>query len=246
MIKLQEKVKRLEALNHENQQFLEIQKHLADSLYQDEKEKAEKQAQLQAEQNKESDLNNLIRDDTSHSQQDAELEQPTRNLDLAEERHDAGPALSENLNTNNLEFTVHQEQPKVTDTKANGGPAAEKDFVNATLAAWNQCPGIVKKQLDQQHDEIKSLKEKLKAATVRLNQRKAEFERHAAVEMKVQLLKHKDHIENAFRQKLEDEKKNMLKNKVEEMDMILQENFHLKKELMALKKGQEKKPFKMK
>ena len=64
--------------------------------------------------------------------------------------------------------------------------------------------------------------------------------------MKVQLLKHKDQIENAFRQKLEDEKKNMLKNKVEEMDMILQENFHLKKELMAVKKNQDKKQFKMK
>ena len=167
--KLQEKVKKLEALNDENQQYLEIQKHLADSLYQDEKEKAEKQAQLQAEPNKESDLNNLIRDDTSHSQQDQELEQPTRNLDLAEVTQDAGPALSENLNTNNLEFTVHKEGPQRSDTKANGGKAAGKDFVTATLAAWNQCPGIVKKQLDQQFDEIKSLKEQLKAATVRLN-----------------------------------------------------------------------------
>ena len=39
--------------------------------------------------------------------------------------------------------------------------------------------------------------------------------------MKVQLLKHKDYTENAFRQKLEEEKKNNLKKKVEEMDMIL-------------------------
>ena len=115
-----------------------------------------------------------------------------------------------------------------------------KNLVNATLAAWNQCPGIVKKQLDSQQQEIRNLREQLKASTVRLNQRKAEFERYANVELKVTLLKHKDQIENSFRQKLEDEKKNMLKKKVEEMDMIMQENFHLKKEVITYKKDGKK------
>ena len=80
------------------------------------------------------------------------------------------------------------------------------DYVQATLHAWSQCPTIVKKQLDEQYFEIKKLKEELKSATLRLNQRKQEFERHAAVEMKVELNKHKDKVEQMFRQKLEDEK----------------------------------------
>ena len=38
-------------------------------------------------------------------------------------------------------------------------------------------------------------------------------------------MKHKDKVDLSYRQKLEDEKKVLLKQKVEEMDMILQENF---------------------
>jgi hypothetical protein len=60
--------------------------------------------------------------------------------------------------------------------------------------------------LDEQFQEIKTLREQLKSATLRINQRKQEFDRHAAVEMKVELIKHKDKIELIFRQKLEDEK----------------------------------------
>ena len=101
-----------------------------------------------------------------------------------EEVNGAGGALSENLNTNNLEFTVHQEgakeqsfrgteatksKNKTQDAAPPNGKVGGKDFVNATLTAWNQCPGIVKKQLDTQFEEIKSLKEQLKGATVRLN-----------------------------------------------------------------------------
>ena len=70
MTRLQDKVRRLEALNDENEQHLEIQKHLAEGLYKEDKERAEREAELAAEQNRESDLNNLIRDDTSNSQQD--------------------------------------------------------------------------------------------------------------------------------------------------------------------------------
>ena len=32
-----------------------------------------------------------------------------------------------------------------------------KDYVAATLTAWNNCPTIVKKQLDKQSDEIENL-----------------------------------------------------------------------------------------
>ena len=85
----------------------------------------------------------------------------------------------------------------------------------------------------------------MKICNAKLNQRKQEFERHAGVEMKVALLKHKDKIEQGFRQKLEEEKKSLTKKKVEEMDMILQENFALKKEMMNMKKAEQaKKVFK--
>ena len=39
--------------------------------------------------------------------------------------------------------------------------------------------------------------------------------------MKVELIKHKDKVESAYRQKLEDEKVRNTKKKVEEMDEIL-------------------------
>lgn len=110
------------------------------------------------------------------------------------------------------------------------------DYVTATLKAWSQCPTIVKKQLDEQYQQIRQFKEDLKQANLKLNQRKQEFERHMAVEMKVDLMKHKDKMETMFRQKLEDEKMKLNKKKVEEMDMILQENFQLKKEVMSIKK----------
>jgi hypothetical protein len=45
------------------------------------------------------------------------------------------------------------------------------------LTAWNQCPTIVKKQLDQQMHEIKGLKEQLRSATLKLNQKKADFDK---------------------------------------------------------------------
>lgn len=84
-------------------------------------------------------------------------------MDLAEVTGGA-PALSENFNSNNLEFTVHQEGGKPKET--TGKPATQDaappkgaqpiagsmDFVAATLTAWNQCPTIVKKQLDQQYE----------------------------------------------------------------------------------------------
>ena len=54
--------------------------------------------------------------------------------------------------------------------------------------------------------------------------------------MKVELIKHKDKVESAYRQKLEDEKVRNNKKKVEEMDEILQENTRLKKEVTELMK----------
>lgn len=55
--------------------------------------------------------------------------------------------------------------------------------------------------------------------------------------MKVELIKHKDKVEQMYRQKLEDEKLKQTKAKVQEMDSIIKENYTLKKEIMDLKKA---------
>ena len=129
-------------------------------------------------------------------------------------------------------FTVHENgKQNDADEQYKPDPNAGMDYVAATLHAWNQCPTIVKKQMDDQYQELVLLKEQLRSANLKLNQRKQEFERHAAVDMKVDLIKHKDKIETLARQKLEDEKVKLNKKKVQEMDEILQENFALKKQV---------------
>ena len=52
-----------------------------------------------------------------------------------------------------------------------------KDYVAATLHAWNNCPSIVKKQLDKQQEQIAELNTKLKEAELKLVMRKNEFEK---------------------------------------------------------------------
>jgi len=44
--------------------------------------------------------------------------------------------------------------------------------VAATLNAWNSCPGIVKKQLDKQQQEIYELSQKCKEYELRLSMKK--------------------------------------------------------------------------
>ena len=53
--------------------------------------------------------------------------------------------------------------------------------------------------------------------------------------MQVELNKHKDKVETMFRQKMEDEKLKANKQKVAELNEIMQENFTLKKEIAIMK-----------
>jgi len=202
-------------------------------MYRDEKARQEREAELAAAKSGDSQsLNNLIAEDSaSVSQQDGDIESVRSKQSIASKAKSVlngdldvvegdVPALSENHNQQNLMFTVHEDQKqteapekeKATSDKpdAHGG----MDYVAATLHAWNQCPTIVKKQMDDQYQEIMQLKEELRSANLKLNQRKQEFERHAAVDMKVDLIKHKDKIEAVCRQKLEDEKVKLNKKKV--------------------------------
>lgn len=72
---------------------------------------------------------------------------------------------------------------------------ATKDYVAATLNAWTNCPGIVKKQLDKQSGEIVSLKESVRDLTLKLTQKKYEAEREAKSQMKAEILKHQQKVE---------------------------------------------------
>ena len=62
-----------------------------------------------------------------------------------------------------------------------------KDYVAATLNAWNNCPTIVKKQLDKQSEEIESLSLQLREVNLKLTQRKHEMERTFQAQMKSEL-----------------------------------------------------------
>ena len=94
----------------------------------------------------------------------------------------------------------------------------------ATLNAWNNCPSIVKKQLDKQNDEIVSLKVQLKEAQLKIQMRKNEFERMQSATMKKDLLTHKEKIETIYKRKLDEEKRKLIKQRVDEVDKLMKEN----------------------
>jgi len=51
----------------------------------------------------------------------------------------------------------------------------DRDYVAATITAWNACPGVVKKQLDAQYTEIADLKSRLREADLKLATKKNDF-----------------------------------------------------------------------
>jgi len=57
----------------------------------------------------------------------------------------------------------------------------EVDYVSATLKAWNMCPTIVKKQMDEQYKEIMKLKSELKTANLKLKMKKNELEKEIKI-----------------------------------------------------------------
>ena len=214
---------------------------MANSLYADEKKRKEKEAEFAAEGSEDSkDLNNLIVND-GESESAADDDVVAVNKSIKSTSY-GSPAKSMNAD---LKMSPPQgvrstskgrAYPKDQAPPGEGGPeVGSMQYVEATLNAWNNCPLIVKKQLDDQAQHIKLLTQELRAANLRLNQRKADFERHSAVEAKVELMKHKDKVETMYRQKMEDEKLKATKKKVEEMDAIFQENFVLKKEMKEMK-----------
>ena len=108
-----------------------------------------------------------------------------------------------------------------------------KDYVAATLNAWNNCPGIVKKQLDKQNQELAETRSKLKESELKLAMRKTDFERVHSLNMKKDLMKHKENIEAIYKRKLEDEKRKLIKQRVDEVHKLMEENKQLKEKIQA-------------
>ena len=51
--------------------------------------------------------------------------------------------------------------------------------------------------------------------------------------MKKELMKHKENIENIYKRRLEDEKRKLLKQKVDEVDRLMKENKKLNAKISA-------------
>ena len=63
--------------------------------------------------------------------------------------------------------------------------------------------------------------------------KKNEFDKRQAAEAKKELMKHKENIENIFKRKLEDEKRKLLKQRVDEVDQLMKENKRLNARIAA-------------
>ena len=63
--------------------------------------------------------------------------------------------------------------------------------------------------------------------------KKNDFEKQQAANMKKELMKHKENIENIYKRRLEDEKRKLLKQKVDEVDRLMKENKKLNAKISA-------------
>jgi len=68
----------------------------------------------------------------------------------------------------------------------------------------------------------------LKEQELKLKLRKNDFEKLQGLEMKKEIMKHKEKIESIYRQRLEDEKRRILKTQMEEFEDLVKENKELK------------------
>ena len=91
----------------------------------------------------------------------------------------------------------------------------------------------MKKQLDKQNQELAETRSKLKESELKLAMRKTDFERVHSLNMKKDLMKHKENIEAIYKRKLEDEKRKLIKQRVDEVHKLMEENKQLKEKIQA-------------
>ena len=71
----------------------------------------------------------------------------------------------------------------------------------------------------------------MKEQEMKLRLRKNDFDRVHGIEQKKEIMNHKERIEALYRQKFEDEKRKLMKIKMEEFDSMIQDNKALKDEI---------------
>lgn len=79
------------------------------------------------------------------------------------------------------------------------------------------------------------MKSLIKEQELKLKLRKNDYEKVSNIETRKELMKHKEKIESIFRQKLEDEKRKILKQQMEEFEGLVRDNRELKEEVGRLK-----------
>jgi len=139
--KLEERLKKMETTKATTGTEIEIQKHIATSMYKEDRKRKEREAELEAEKSKGSrDLNNLIvndeEDDVSNSQQDEEIDGKSMGSKVSVKHHS-------HHDQDEFEESPQDEQKKAKEIAVVMGGGV--DYVQATLHAWSQCPTIVKK-----------------------------------------------------------------------------------------------------
>ena len=79
------------------------------------------------------------------------------------------------------------------------------------------------------------LRNLIKEQELKLRLRKNDFERVHSIEQKKEIMQHKERTEALYRQKLEDEKRKLINNKMEEFDHMMQENKQLRDEIARMR-----------
>ena len=73
----------------------------------------------------------------------------------------------------------------------------------------------------------------MRELNLKLQQKKTDVEREAKHLMKTDLMKHKERIEAIYREKLDEEKRKVLKGRVDEIDRLMKENKRLNEKISA-------------
>lgn len=127
------------------------------------------------------------------------------------------------------------EESKYEESKQIKGSPNIKQLVDATINAWNSCPSIVKKQLDQQYSVIKIYKEQIEDLQYKLGLRVKEFEQRMNIDSVKDLEKKKRELERQNILILEKEKKRIVETRLKEMHELKKENKDLDLENQRLK-----------
>ena len=80
-----------------------------------------------------------------------------------------------------------------------------------------------------------ALRNLLKEQELKLRLRKNDYERVHGIEVKKEIMAHKERTEALYRQKYEDDRRKMAKNKMEEFDHMVQENRSLREEIARMR-----------